>query len=159
MLWSTANAALRSSKTKTELERVAWWLLFSESGNTHVRRDMLTISRTSEAMQLTVLTKPVERMSRQQEEEFSYCIMSSRFLWWWDRILSWDLNWLFVGIGITHILNPVLTADCLSNFLNFDSREAGEFISGCCSETTDTGFVSQQQQTGHVRCCFGDVRK
>ena len=48
-------------------------------GNTPVRRDILTISRTSEAMQLKkVLKKPVGRMSRQQEDEFRCCTMSSR---------------------------------------------------------------------------------
>ena len=47
--------------------------VFRGCGNTPVRRDILTIARTSEAMQLkTVLKKPVGRMSRQQEEEFRY---------------------------------------------------------------------------------------
>lgn len=56
--------------------------VFKACGKTPERRDVLTIYRRSEAMQFeTIFKKPVGIISRQQQENFRCCIMSSRFLW------------------------------------------------------------------------------
>lgn len=56
--------------------------VFGACGKTPERRDAFTICRRSEVMQFdTPLKRPVGRISRQQEEDFKCCIMSSKVLW------------------------------------------------------------------------------
>lgn len=67
------------------------WVQFSGSVGRHLR-EVLTICKRSEAMHLdTLLKKPVGKISRQQDKDFKWRIMSSRFSW----LLGWNCVMVF----------------------------------------------------------------
>ena len=119
--------------------------VFRACGNTPVWRDMLTICWTSEAIQLkTVLKKPVGRMSRQQDEEFRCCIMSTRFLWFirYNSVIAFEL----ILRGNTYVVLGIdaVTA-CLILWIFSVKKEANSLqaLVERCSDATDTGgFVN-----------------
>ena len=56
--------------------------VFRASGKVPVKRDVFIICRRSEAKQFKTFLKTfVGKISRQQEEVFNCCMMSSRLLW------------------------------------------------------------------------------